>query len=235
MKIDHVVRTHRGSRLRNEDAVLARPDKGLWAVADGMGGHQHGDVASALLMEALDTCAPDGDLHARADAAAAAIEAANRRLFEMGRVQSGRTIGSTIVALLTDPSAFVFLWAGDSRGYVVRGGELQQLTHDHSLVQNLVDTGQITPEEALTHPDGNVITRAAGASARLEVDRSEGQIGRADTFVLATDGLTRVMKDAEIGETIAASDLEAAADELIRTCLARGAPDNVSFVLLRFS
>ena len=234
MKIDYVVRTHAGSRSRNEDAVLARPDKGLWAVADGMGGHQHGDVASALLMEALDQSASEGDLQCRSAAAVAAIEAANRRLFEMGRGgPSGHTIGSTIVALLIDPAAFVCLWAGDSRGYVAHGGRLQQLTRDHSLVQDLVDAGQITPAEALSHPGGHIVTRAAGASARLAVDRRDGAIGAAAVFLLASDGLTRVMTDAEIGEAIAAADLATGADEMIRTCLVRGAPDNVSFVLLR--
>jgi serine/threonine protein phosphatase PrpC len=234
MKIDYVVRTHTGRRSRNEDAVLARPEKGLWAVADGMGGHEHGDLASALLVEALDVSVSERDLQTRSAAAVAAIEAANRQLFEMGRGgESGRTIGSTIVALLTDPAGFVCLWAGDSRGYLARDGILQQLTRDHSLVQDLVDAGQITPTEALSHPDGHIVTRAAGASARIAVDRREGAIDAVDVFLLATDGLTRVMADAELCKIVTEADLEAAADEMIRTCLVRGAPDNVSFVILR--
>jgi serine/threonine protein phosphatase Stp1 len=234
MKIDYVMRTHAGRRPRNEDAVLARPEKGLWAVADGMGGHERGDFASALLMEALDASPAEGDLQARSTGALAAIETANGRLFAMGRGGStGRTIGSTIVALLTDPSGFTCLWAGDSRGYLARGGALRQLTRDHSLVQDLVDAGQITPAQALSHPDGHIVTRAAGAAPGIAVDRLDGVIAPRDTLLLATDGLTRVMTDAELGEAMAGDDLSLAADEMIRTCLVRGAPDNVSFVLLR--
>lgn len=234
MKIDYVMRTHTGRRSRNEDALLARPEKGFWAVADGMGGHELGDLASALLMEALDASPAEGDLEARSADALTAIKTANRQLFEMGRGgRAGRTIGSTIVALLTDPSGFVCLWAGDSRGYLARGGTLRQLTRDHSLVQDLVNSGQITPAQALSHPDGHIVTRAAGAAAQIAVDRRDGSIEPGDALLLATDGLTRVMTDVELGEAIGAGDLSAAADEMIRTCLARGAPDNVSFVLLR--
>ncbi|HEY2051554.1 MAG TPA: protein phosphatase 2C domain-containing protein [Caulobacteraceae bacterium] len=236
MKIDYVMRTHAGRRSRNEDAVLARPEKGLWAVADGMGGHDRGDLASALIMEALDASAAEGDLQNRSAHAVAAIEAANRQLFEMGRGgDTGRTIGSTVVALLTDPSKFVCLWAGDSRGYLARGGAFLQVTRDHSLVQDLVDAGQITPAQALSHPDGHIVTRAAGATARIAVDRREGVFDTGDVLLLATDGLTRVMTDTELGEAIVAEDLAATADEMIRTCLVRGAPDNISFVLLRRS
>lgn len=234
MKIDYVMRTHAGRRSRNEDAVLARPEKGLWAVADGMGGHDHGELASALLMEALDASPSEGDLQTRSASALLAIESTNRRLFEMGRGgRTGRTIGSTIVALLTDPSRFTCLWAGDSRGYLTRGGAFSQVTRDHSLVQDLVDAGQITPDQALSHPDGHIVTRAAGAAVRIAIDRREGLFEPGDALLLATDGLTRVMTDAELGEAIVADDLAATADELIRTCLVRGAPDNVSFVLLR--
>jgi serine/threonine protein phosphatase PrpC len=233
MKIDYVMRTHAGRRPRNEDAVLASPQKGLWAVADGMGGHDRGDFASALLMKALDASPSEGDLQARSVAVLAAIEAANRQLFEMGRVRTGRTIGSTIVVLLTDPSGFVCLWAGDSRGYLARGGTLRQLTRDHSLVQDLVDAGQITPAQALSHPEGHIVTRAAGAAAGIAVDRIDGVIIPGDALLLATDGLTRVMTDAELGEMILTDDLPIVADEMIRTCLVRGAPDNVSFALLR--
>jgi serine/threonine protein phosphatase PrpC len=234
MKIDYVMRTHTGRRSRNEDAVLARPEKGLWAVADGMGGHERGDFASALLMEALDASPSEGDLHARSGGAVAAIERANRQLFEMGRgAHARRTIGSTVVALLTDPSGFVCLWAGDSRAYLARRGNFDQITRDHSLVQSLVDAGRITPAEALSHPEGHIVTRAAGAAAQIVVDRREGVISPADTFLLASDGLTRVVTDQELAEAMGATELEAAADGMIRTCLDRGAPDNVSFVLLR--
>jgi serine/threonine protein phosphatase Stp1 len=232
--MEHVTRTHQGRRARNEDAVLARPGKGLWAVADGMGGHELGDYASALLMEALDASSAQGDLEARSGAARMAIERANRQLYAMGQGrQAGRTVGSTIVALLTDASRFVCLWAGDSRAYLAHGGTLAQITRDHSLVQRLVDAGQITPTEALSHPDGHIVTRAAGAAARIEIDRCDGVIAPGDAFLLATDGLTRLMTDDELAERLGAADLEAAADRLVQTCLERGAPDNVSFVILR--
>jgi serine/threonine protein phosphatase Stp1 len=230
-----VARTHVGCRRAvNEDAILCRPDLGLWAVADGMGGHDAGAVASALVVEALAGGAPEPDLRARTDTARRMIIEANGRLVAMGRDSStGRTIGTTVVAIAADSGAFACLWAGDSRAYHSRGARLVQLTRDHSVVQALVDAGELAPAEAADHPDSNLVTRAVGAASTLIVDTVTGEISPGDTLLLASDGLTRLLNPDELQAGLNAADLDAAADEFINLCLARGAPDNVSLVMLR--
>ena len=235
MGFQSVSRTHVGCRRAvNEDAVLCRPDLGLWAVADGMGGHDAGAVASALVVETLAGCDPGLDLGTRTDTARRMIVEANRRLMAMGRDSStGRTIGTTVVAIAADSGSFACLWAGDSRAYHCRGPRLVQLTRDHSVVQALVDAGELTPAAAADHPDSNLVTRAVGAASNLIIDTVTGEISPGDTLLLASDGLTRLLSRDELLLGLNASDLDAAADRFIDSCLARGAPDNVSLVMLR--
>jgi len=235
MGFESVVRTHIGCRRKiNEDSVLCRPELGLWAVADGMGGHDAGEVASALVVERLAAGDAGSDLTAKTIAAKRAIEAANAELVAMGNQgPSQRTIGSTVVAIAAAAGELSCLWAGDSRAYRVRGGALVQLTRDHSLVQELVDAGQLDAAEANDHPNSNIVTRAVGASPNIVVDVVASDIALGDVFLLASDGLTRLATDAELLAGLQAPNLEAAADRFIDTCLERGAPDNVSFVILR--
>ena len=140
---------------------------------------------------------------------------------------------STVVALLADDQSFSCLWAGDSRAYRARGGAIVQLTRDHSLVQDLVEAGEIDPADAASHPNANIITRAVGANATLVLDGITDPVLAGDVFLLASDGLTRLMTDEELLAGLQSADLEAAGDRFIETCLERGAPDNVSFVILR--
>jgi serine/threonine protein phosphatase PrpC len=135
--------------------------------------------------------------------------------------------------MAADATSFACLWAGDSRAYLARGGRLTQLTRDHSLVQQLVDAGDLDVSAAALHPNANIITRAVGADAELEIDSLEGDIMARDAFLLASDGLTRLVSDLEMLEAVKADDLDAAADSMMKTCLDRGAPDNVSFIMLR--
>jgi serine/threonine protein phosphatase PrpC len=237
MKLETVARSHVGCRRKvNEDSVLARPDLGLWAVADGMGGHAAGDVASALVVEGLATTAPGLTLSERTNAARRQLTDANARLLAMGKNgPEGKTIGTTAVALLLDREGFACLWVGDSRIYRARRGALRQLTRDHSLVQQLVDLGEISAAEARDHPNANVITRAVGSADRLEIDSVEGDTQAGDAFLLASDGLTRLAQDQEMLDCLEAERLEDSADRLLDLCLERGAPDNVSFVLVRVS
>jgi serine/threonine protein phosphatase PrpC len=202
-------------------------------VADGMGGHDAGEVASALIVQKLAACGADAeaDLMVRTHAARQAVLEANGELLSMG---GDRTIGATVVLMAADEHAYSCLWAGDSRAYQARNGVLSQLSRDHSLVQELVDAGELDPLEAATHPNANVIRRAVGATPQLELDFVHGDLADQDTFLLASDGLTRVVSDAEILVGLSASDLEQAADTLLETTLARGAPDNVSLILIRF-
>lgn len=235
MAFDCVARTHVGCRRKlNEDALLARSDLGLWAVADGMGGHDAGEVASAMIVDALTRCAPGLEVSARVVAADAALREANERLLAMGKEgPRERTIGSTVVAIAADRVSFTCLWVGDSRAYRLRDGIMTQLTRDHSLVQELVDAGMLSAAEANHHPNGNVVTRAIGAAPRLDIDLVHGDVLAGDVFLLASDGLTRFVEPNELLDGLQNPDLEEAADHFVDAVVSRGAPDNLSFILLR--
>ena len=236
MRFDTVARTHIGCRRKtNEDAMLVRPDLGLWAVADGMGGHEAGDFASALVVAKLDQNLCAGSLAARAQSARAALVDANQELWNLAASGTPRTIGSTVVALALDGARFSCLWAGDSRAYLARDGVLRQLTRDHSLVQQLVDAGDLDPRAAAEHPNANIITRAVGAAPRLELDSVEGDARPGDAFLLASDGFTRLIGEDEMLAALRARDLETVADGLVETCLERQAPDNLTFVIVRLA
>jgi serine/threonine protein phosphatase PrpC len=233
MLFEQVERSHVGCRRKvNEDASLARPDLGLWAVADGVGGHAAGDLASALVVGRLGRAIVGPQLAMRKKAAKAAIEDANSALWQMA-CASARTIGSTIVTLAVGDDGYCCLWAGDSRAYLLRDGNLRQLTRDHSLVQHLVDSGDLEPEAAINHPNSNVITRAVGSAPSLELDSVEGDIRPGDRFILASDGLTRLLHDDELAAAQDADDLELFADQWVEVALTRGAPDNFTFVIVR--
>lgn len=235
MRFECVSRTHPGLKRKvNEDSVLVRSERGLWAVADGMGGHEAGDVASASVVDALALVSPQALIdHFVADAIAA-LKAVNRQLIALARSEARpRTIGTTVVGLAIADGRFGCFWAGDSRAYRIRQGEIAQLSRDHSLVQELMDAGMLGQLEAEHHPNSNVVTRAVGAAEELRVDTSAGDARPGDLFLLASDGLTRVVDDDELYAELTSAELEPAADALLDTVLSRGAPDNVSFVIVR--
>jgi serine/threonine protein phosphatase PrpC len=227
--------THVGRiRAVNEDAILDLGEVGLWAVADGVGGADAGDHASQLIVQSL------GGTREPASAAAfladvrQSLERANRQLREEAAATGrGRLIASTIVCLLFFGDRYCCVWAGDSRIYRLRGGRLEQLTHDHSEVQSLVDYGLITAEEARRHPNANVITRAVGAEDTLQLDAVEGAIEAGDAFLLCSDGLTKVVDDWEIAAALDNYSPTDAVRHLIQTTLERGAPDNVSVAAVK--
>jgi serine/threonine protein phosphatase PrpC len=237
MTFQSVARTHVGAvRSCNEDSVLAHSDNGLWAVSDGMGGHAAGDVASALVVDALKAVAAGGDAHRLMQAAQTALADANAELYRRGSSQSAsRTMGATVAVLGADASSYICLWAGDSRVYRFRAGKLVRLTHDHRYVQSLIDAGLLSEKEAEEHPRRSVITRAVGVDAELKLDVCEGALVAGDIFLLTTDGVTGVCKDAEIAAILSRGDIESAADAIVEKCLAGGAPDNLSLVLVRLS
>ena len=234
MGFDCVSRTHVGLRRKvNEDSLMVRTERGLWAVADGMGGHEAGDVASAKVAEALQSLPIVYSLDELTEAAIAALVGVNRDLINLARtVDSQRTIGSTVVGLAIAGDEFRCFWAGDSRAYRLRGSRIERLSRDHSLVQDLVDAGMLSPEDAEAHPNANVVTRAVGVVEDLKVDTVNGDARPGDQFLLASDGLTRLVDDDEIAEELSTKHLEDAADTLIEMVLARGAPDNVSIVII---
>jgi protein phosphatase len=226
--------THTGHRRKtNEDAVLARPDLGLWAVADGMGGHEAGDVASQCIAEALDSVDEQPTLAALVDEVEDQLNAVNRRLRDHAQSHCrGRTVGSTVVTMLAEGDVGVALWAGDSRLYRLRNGELTQITRDHNPIADLLDDGVITERTALAK-DTNVITRAVGGQPVLHLDVAVFDVEPWDTFLLCTDGLYREVGEEEMANVLAGSPVEDSVEELLARCLARGARDNVSIVVSR--
>lgn len=225
-------RTHAGAvRRRNEDALVERPDLGLWAVADGAGGHGAGDVASAAVAAALEGIPPGlsaaellAQLRLRLMGVHASLQAQAAALGE------GRVIATTVVALLARNGHYACLWAGDSRLYRLRGGVLEPLTRDHSLVQEMVDRGELDEAAAELHPQANIILRAVGGGGALELDKVSGPILPGDAFLLCSDGLFKALPAAEIAALLASGG---GAGTLIAAALAARARDNVSAVVLR--
>jgi serine/threonine-protein phosphatase Stp1 len=230
-----VSKTDVGLRRKvNEDSLLVRTERGLWAVADGMGGHDAGDVASSKVTESLLELPDAGNLDQLVESAVAALKKVNQDLIQLaGAANSEKSIGSTVVGLAIADGQFRCFWAGDSRGYRVRDGQIVQLTRDHSLVQDLVDSGMLQPDEAVDHPNSNIITRAVGVAEELRVDTVSGDVQRGDQFFLATDGVTRLISDEELAQELSTSPPAFAARKLIETVLARGAPDNASLIITK--
>jgi serine/threonine protein phosphatase PrpC len=226
------VRTHVGMVRRiNEDSVLDRKDAGLWVIADGMGGHAAGDVASQLIVDALSRVEPAEALSAYVDRLEDALLSVNTRLVTMS-AQTQQTSGSTVVAMLAFRHLCVVMWAGDSRCYRLRNGELQQLTSDHSHIEMYVEQGLITRDEAAMHPAGNLITRAVGAAPELCLEMDVTEMTDGDRYLLTSDGLDKHLLQQEIAQTLASGAPEEAAQRLIDMTLARGAADNVSVAVI---
>jgi protein phosphatase/serine/threonine-protein phosphatase Stp1 len=224
--------THRGTvRPRNEDAFIDRPDIGLWAVADGAGGHGAGDVASAAAIAALEDL-PAGlsaaEMLAQLRLRITAVHAALQR--QAQQAGPGRIIATTLVVLLARGGHYACLWAGDSRIYLLRQGVFTRLTRDHSLVQDLVDQGLLAEADAEAHPQANVITRAIGAEGELELDKVSARIVPGDLFLLCSDGLFKAIPEAGIAAMLAAGEGPQA---LLDAALANGARDNVTAVTVR--
>lgn len=230
-------RTHVGLRRKlNEDGYLARPEAGLWAVADGMGGHQAGEVASGLIVSALAEVDRQGSGFALLNTVRDRLDAVNRDLTVRAEAMGkGAVIGSTVAALVVHENHYACVWAGDSRAYLLRGDLLMRLTHDHSLIQELIDSGQLDEDQARERRISNIITRAVGAAESLELAETHGDIRPGDLFLICSDGLTGLVDDGEIRDILATFDIETAADRLLALTLERGARDNVTLVLIRAS
>ncbi len=227
--------THVGCvRKLNEDAYLDRADLGLWAVADGMGGHDAGDHASQAAVAALaEVPSPQGAAPFLA-AVKAALRSANADLRQEAASRGpGRIIASTVVALLAFGEHYACVWAGDSRLYLLREETLSQVSRDHSHVQELVDTQMLSPEEARNHPYSNVVTRAVGAADELELETIHDRLRDGDLFLLCSDGLCKAVEDDEIRAILLRESLFDAPHVLIEAALARRASDNVTVVLVQ--
>jgi protein phosphatase len=223
--------SHRGRvRSVNEDAILIDPTGALWAVADGMGGHGHGDLAADLVIDAFARMPhePGGRR-----LLALAFEAAHAEVRRRARQDGLGEIGATVVALLVEGAHGTLAWAGDARAYRLRHGRLERLTRDHSLVQELIDRGEIGEAEAEVHPHRHVVTRAVGAGERVEPAFAELAFEDGEIVLLCSDGLTRCVHDPDIATLLAAAgDPGRACRLLVEAALATGAPDNVSAVVV---
>ncbi|HEX7311908.1 MAG TPA: Stp1/IreP family PP2C-type Ser/Thr phosphatase [Gaiellaceae bacterium] len=223
------VATHTGRKRRhNEDAYVLQPP--LFAIADGMGGARAGEVASSLAAAALQSGEVDGNGKERVTAL---IQAANRSVYERSSQDAEVAgMGTTMTVALVEDATVTLGHVGDSRAYVLRDGELEQLTDDHSLVAELVRGGKLSAEEAEHHPQRSVITRALGTDPDVDVDTFTVEAEDGDVFVLCSDGLTDMVGDAEIGEVLADSreNLKEAAEELVRRANKAGGQDNITVV-----
>lgn len=226
--------THEGLlRELNEDRYLLAPGSGVYAVADGMGGHHGGEIASSMVVESLATVGPavtPQDLRARVEER---LLRANASIHAHGQ-KFGKVIGSVVAVLLTFERDFACLWSGDSRVYQVRGGTIAQLTRDHTEVQQLLDSGALTEEEARVWPRRNVITQAIGVRPEPELAFINGTIAPGDTFVVCSDGLTAHAEAEEILCLTQDRAPQAACDALVALALERGGRDNVTVVMVRF-
>jgi len=229
--------SHSGNvRTYNEDACMTRSDIPLWAVADGMGGHEAGDVASAKITGALNEMQSALQLNDYVDKIDDTLILVNSQLRDLGRDKyNNRTIGSTVVCMVANRNYIAYLWVGDSRLYRIRDHKITQLTKDHSEVQNLVDQGLLRAEDAESHPSANVITRAIGASDDLYLSVGVDETQDNDIYILCSDGLYRDMTEVELLNICDECDLqpEEITNKLMQTALSREAKDNITMVVTK--
>ncbi len=222
--------THIGRvRAVNEDRILNRVDRGLFAVADGMGGHKRGDVAADAVIRALGELA-DGHAPLTDASLSAAIAEANRLIYEGGGAAAGQS-GSTVAGLNLNGGWALMFWAGDSRIYRLRSGKLDIMTHDHRVVQDMIDAGLIDVRSAKGHPHAAVITRAVGARPTLSLAVRHETVEAGDTYLLCSDGLTDLVDQDVIAKTILLPQVRAA-DSLLDAAMAAGGRDNISLILV---
>jgi PPM family protein phosphatase len=233
---DSVWKTDTGRQRRdNEDSAYVRVP--LYVVADGMGGAQAGEVASALAVEEFSRGLPDSDAdHPTAEQRLAArVRDANRRIYETAQVEREHSgMGTTLTAVYVDGADLAIAHVGDSRAYVFRDGELTRLTHDHSLVEELMRRGKLTPEQAAEHPQRSIITRALGIEPEVEVDTWTYPARAGDVVLLCSDGLTSMIEEQQVADVLRSEpDLDRAGERLIAAANEAGGRDNITVVLFR--
>lgn len=215
-------------RGHNEDAVLCLPELGLWAVADGMGGHECGEVASALALDTLRQCVVAGS------GLESSIHAAHQAILAAVQEEGGRRMGSTVVAVRFVDADYEVAWIGDSRAYRISLDGIERLTRDHSWVQAMIDAGELSLDEARQHPRRNIVTQCLGQGEQaLEVGRVQGSLAPGELLLLCSDGLTGELTDEQIQDVCAgAATLDELVDELIGLANRLGGKDNISCIVL---
>lgn len=224
-------------RARNEDSYIARPEVGLFAVADGMGGHVAGHVASRTALDVLTQALPNGPLSE--ESLLRAVQAANLAVWQLGEAEpdkAGMGTTMTVLAFTPDVSSCVIGHVGDSRAYRLRAGTLEQLTHDHTAAQQLVDSRQLSREAARRHPLASMLQRSIGTRPHVDVDLHHSAVVSGDRYLLCSDGLSGMMGDADLTAILARElPLEAIVGQLIETANLRGGPDNITAILVSIS
>ncbi len=235
-------------RVNNEDAYLIYDELGLYAVADGVGGHEGGEVASRIAVETLSKVLPDmlgekdrtptrgrsSDLAPEIAALRSAVALANRKIRRERELRPDLSdMGTTLTALMVKNARAFLAHVGDSRAYCLQSGELKQLTSDHSLVAEQTRAGVLTPEQARTSPYRHVITRAVGIKCDVLLDIAAQTVQQGDTFLLCTDGLTEMVDDKDIESILAKSPPREAAQELVDAANRGGGVDNITAVVVR--
>lgn len=250
MRIQVGARTDLGRvRSNNEDSFKLVPELNLFILSDGMGGEAHGEVASKLAVEAIATHCLEGgqkpdvpylvdpraELDEKTNRLASAVQLANRMIFEAAQKHAAqRGMGATVVAIWINDQRLSVAHVGDSRVYLLRAGELQQITDDHSLVAEQVRRGILTKEQAESSDMQSVLIRALGIEPEVQVDADEHLLMEGDTLVLCSDGLSRMVSDLEIASTLLSrTGMQSTADRLIELANEYGGEDNVSVVLVR--
>ena len=215
-------------RGHNEDAVLCLPELGLWAVADGMGGHECGEVASALALDTLRQSVVAGS------GLESSIHAAHQAILAAVQEEGGRRMGSTVVAVRFVDADYEVAWIGDSRAYRISLDGIERLTRDHSWVQAMIDAGELSLDEARQHPRRNIVTQCLGQGEQaLEVGRVQGSLAPGELLLLCSDGLTGELTDEQNQEVCAgAATLDELVDELIGLANRLGGKDNISCIVL---
>jgi serine/threonine protein phosphatase PrpC len=226
-------------REKNEDNFLLNEELNLYVVADGMGGHAGGEVASAICVNTIEEIigellAEGGSVELLKEKIRYAIRLAGQRIHEQaGRDQGRRGMGTTAVVLLLRDAVAYVAHVGDSRVYMHRKGVLTQLTEDHSLINETLKAGLITPEEAKNHKMKNIITRSLGYQEDVEVDVQTVELQEEDGFLLCSDGLTGHVEDPELEELLGEKEIERVGRRLVEIACSRGGDDNITLVVVR--
>jgi serine/threonine protein phosphatase Stp1 len=231
--IRHNAVTHVGRvRHLNEDSILALPDQKIWAVSDGMGGHDGGDFASQTVIEAIAALPLDLEPAERVSHLRAAMGRAHEQIRAEAARRGVATMGATVVVMMLTDGSFAGFWAGDSRLYRFRDGQIEMLTTDHSVVAELVISGKMSWDEAELHPQSNAITRAVGVGESLELEKVRGEVRPGDRFLLCSDGLNKYAGFETLRRAVNGAPIETVTEKLLKLALDGGGADNISIIVV---
>ena len=225
--------THVGRvRKLNEDSILSMPEQDVWLVSDGMGGHEGGEFASQAVVDAVAMLPQGLEPREKMQELRAAIYRAHDVIRQEAERRGVTTIGATVVSLMLANGHFLCFWAGDSRLYRLREGQIEVLTTDHSLVAEFVLSGQMNWDEADAHPQSNAITRAVGVGEELDLDKIRGEVMPGDRFLLCSDGLNKYATTDMLRRILSREPIETVADTLLQIALDGGGADNISVIVI---